>query len=113
MQDKAKITVSKSAIKQIDKLKKQNNNKKIMLRISVSSGGCSGFQYHFDFADKIKKDDLKIYVEKEIFAIVDKTSYGFLEESQIDFVNELGGAYFKMTNPNASSSCGCGSSFAV
>ncbi len=88
-------------------------NKETFLRISVSGGGCSGFQYHFDFAEGEAGDDLKINHQTKTLGLIDETSHELLKGSEVDFVDELGGNYFKINNPNASSSCGCGSSFAV
>jgi len=82
------------------------------LRISVSGGGCSGFQYEFDLENKINDDDLK--VEKEGSTIlIDSTSILYLFGSEIDFVDDLIGASFQINNPNATASCGCGTSFSI
>lgn len=83
-----------------------------VLRISVEGGGCSGFQYKFDLVQARAADDLVI--EKEgATVLIDPVSVGFLEGAEIDFVDEIIGAAFKINNPNASSSCGCGTSFSV
>jgi len=109
----AEMTFSKSAIAQLEKLIAASDDKNMILRVSVSGGGCSGFQYHFDFAKKVEKDDLEIQTSKKTLGVIDETSYELLKGSEIDYVNELGGSYFKINNPNASGTCGCGSSFAV
>jgi iron-sulfur cluster assembly accessory protein len=84
----------------------------IMLRIAVEGGGCSGFQYQFDLVDQANDDDLK--VERDgAAALVDEMSLVLLKGSEIDFVDELAGAEFKVRNPNAKSSCGCGVSFSI
>ncbi|PPR47114.1 MAG: Iron-sulfur cluster insertion protein ErpA [Alphaproteobacteria bacterium MarineAlpha5_Bin9] len=81
-------------------------------RISVLGGGCSGFQYKFEFDNSINKEDLVINTEKfEI--LIDTISFEYLKGSKIDYVNELIGSSFKITNPQASSSCGCGTSFSI
>jgi len=83
-----------------------------MLRVSVAGGGCSGFQYIFDIEETKAPDDLVI--ERDGAAVViDETSLDLLEGCTIDFVDDLTGQSFRITNPNATSSCGCGTSFAV
>jgi iron-sulfur cluster assembly accessory protein len=84
----------------------------MMLRISVTGGGCSGFQYNFTFDNAQADDDLVI--EREgAKVLIDSTTLEYMRGSRIDFVDELVGSAFKISNPNASSSCGCGSSFSV
>jgi iron-sulfur cluster insertion protein len=85
---------------------------KVALRIAVNGGGCSGFQYEFLLADTVAEDDL-IIERGGAKAVVDPVSQGFLESSQIDFVDDLMGQSFRITNPNATSSCGCGTSFSM
>ena len=85
---------------------------KSALRIAVNGGGCSGFQYEFQLAEAAAADDLVIE-RGGVKALVDPVSQGFLEGSQIDFVDDLMGQSFRITNPNATSSCGCGTSFSV
>ena len=83
-----------------------------MLRVSVEGGGCSGFQYRFDLVAERDADDLVI--EKGgARVLIDPVSLGLLSGSEIDFVEDLMGAAFKVKNPNATASCGCGTSFAV
>jgi iron-sulfur cluster assembly accessory protein len=83
-----------------------------MLRISVNGGGCSGFQYAFDIAQAQQADDL--VVERDgATVLVDQVSLPFLEGSTIDFVDDLIGQSFKIENPHATASCGCGTSFSV
>ena len=84
----------------------------MMLRVAVEGGGCSGFQYMFDLVDQVQDDDLK--VERDgVAALVDVVSMALLKGSEIDFVDELAGAEFRIRNPNAKSSCGCGVSFSI
>ncbi len=83
-----------------------------MLRIAVDGGGCSGFQYRFDLVDSVEEDDLKIERDGAA-ALVDVVSLALLKGSEIDFVDELAGAEFRVRNPNAKSSCGCGVSFSI
>ncbi|HEY0291458.1 MAG TPA: iron-sulfur cluster insertion protein ErpA [Hansschlegelia sp.] len=83
-----------------------------MLRVSVLGGGCSGFSYDFGFDTQSQPDDLVI-ARDGATVLIDAVSLPFLAGSQIDFVDELIGASFKITNPNATASCGCGTSFSV
>lgn len=107
-------TLTNSALMRICEIKKKAENREKFLRISVSGGGCSGFQYVFELDEKATEDDIKIAEEKsKILAITDETSLPFLSGAEIDFVRELGASYFKVNNPNAKASCGCGSSFSV
>ena len=85
---------------------------KSALRVAVNGGGCSGFQYEFQLAEAQAEDDLVIE-RAGARALVDPVSQGFLQGSQIDFVDDLMGQSFRITNPNATSSCGCGTSFTI
>ena len=83
-----------------------------LLRVSVEGGGCSGFQYKFDLVGASEADDLVI--EKAgARVLIDEVSLGYLAGSEIDFVDDLIGQSFKINNPNATASCGCGTSFTV
>ncbi len=83
-----------------------------MLRVAVDGGGCSGFQYRFDLVEDADAEDLR--VERDgAAALVDPISLALLAGSEIDFVDELAGAEFRVRNPNARSSCGCGVSFSI
>ena len=83
------------------------------LRITVEGGGCSGFQYKFDFDAQSLASDDKEFTHGKARVIIDTLSLGFVEGSMIDYVENLGASYFEISNPNASASCGCGNSFAV
>ena len=83
-----------------------------MLRVAVSGGGCSGFQYGFSFDDTVRDDDLT-FERDGVKVVVDEVSLDLLAGAEIDYVEELIGASFQIRNPNATSSCGCGSSFAI
>ena len=83
-----------------------------MLRVSVEGGGCSGFQYRFDVERERADDDIVLERDKATI-LIDPVSVGFLSGSEIDFVDDLIGASFKINNPNAKSSCGCGTSFSL
>ena len=85
---------------------------KSALRIAVNGGGCSGFQYDFQLEEQAAADDLVIE-RGGVKALVDPVSQGFLEGAEIDFVDDLMGQSFRINNPNATSSCGCGTSFSI
>ena len=94
--------VSNNAINRIREISLKEKQK--YFRISVDGGGCQGFSYKFDFDQNIKTND-KLFKFNDIEVIIDDTSLGFLKGSQLDFVNDMIGSYFKITNPNASSTC--------
>ena len=81
-----------------------------ILRVAVKGGGCSGFQYTFDIVDQVNEND-QVFEKYNCRVIIDKTSLQFLEGAEIDYSEELIGSSFKISNPNATSSCGCGTSF--
>ena len=87
-------------------------NKPAILRLSVEGGGCSGFQYKFDLADDAEADD-SISETAGVRLVVDPVSLDLVAGSTVDFVESLGGAAFKVTNPQAAAGCGCGSSFGI
>ena len=101
------IKFTDKAIKQINHLLSQKD-KGSFFRIAIKGGGCSGFQYDFSFDKLMEKDDLKF---ENI--LIDKTSADLLKGSEVDFVSELIGNSFKITNPQSKSSCGCGTSFSI
>ena len=107
---KNKIEITEEAQNHIASL--INNDKSDYFRITVLGGGCAGFQYKFDF-DNIKKEEDILFKTKKISVLIDKISLDLINGSRIDYVNELIGSSFKITNPKASSSCGCGTSFSV
>lgn len=86
--------------------------KEPIFRLSVEGGGCAGFQYRFALADRIEADDLTT-TQDGVTLVVDETSLDLVRGSAVDYVESLGGASFQVTNPNAASGCGCGSSFSV
>jgi len=107
---KNKIEITEVAQNYIASLIKKE--KSDYFRITVLGGGCAGFQYKFDF-DKIKNKDDILLKTKKISVLIDKISLNLVIGSKIDYVNELIGSSFKVTNPKASSSCGCGTSFSL
>jgi len=107
----APVTVSARAAKRIAEILK-SEPQPMMLRVAVTGGGCSGFQYNFALDDTRMDDDLVIERDGAT-VLVDPMSLDFLKGAEIDFTDELIGAAFKVNNPNAQSSCGCGTSFSV
>lgn len=105
------ITLSASAARRINKIS-VGQPAGTMLRIEVIGGGCSGFSYRFGFADRANADD-KVIERDGAKAVVDEASLPFLAGSEIDYVEEIIGASFKVHNPNATAGCGCGTSFSV
>jgi iron-sulfur cluster insertion protein len=107
----APVTLSHNAARRLKALSLQEG-RPVMLRVAVEGGGCSGFQYQFDLVQAAEPDDLK--VERDgAAALIDEVSLELLKGSEIDFVEELAGAQFRVRNPNAKSSCGCGVSFSI
>lgn len=106
------LTVTETAAKRVLQLIEKQKNPNLKLRVSVSGGGCSGFQYGFSFDENREDDDLVIE-GFGVTVLVDSISLPFIEGGVIDYVQDLSGAAFQIRNPNASSSCGCGSSFAI
>jgi len=106
------VSISERAAKRVATLIKQQGNPALKLRLSVSGGGCSGFQYGFDFDEAQKVDD--IVVERSgVTMLVDGMSLLYVMGAEVDFVEDLVGASFQVVNPNATASCGCGASFSI
>ena len=104
------VSLTAAAARRISTLVAAEGNPGLMLRLAVSGGGCSGFQYGFSFDDTRNEDDL-VFERDGVKLLVDQTSIDLLGGAEIDFVEDLVGSSFQVRNPNASSSCGCGSSF--
>ena len=105
------VSLSASAARQIAKILSGQSGA-AYLRVAVIGGGCSGFSYTFDFAANANEND--ILIERDgAGVVIDEMSLPFLEGAEIDYVDELIGSAFKIHNPNATSSCGCGTSFSV
>lgn len=102
--------ISRNAIKRIKEISAKQ--KQDYFRISVDGGGCQGFSYKFKF-DNIINDDDELFEFEDVKILIDNTSLNFLKGSELDFVKDIIGSYFKVSNPNASSTCGCGTSFSV
>jgi iron-sulfur cluster insertion protein len=106
------LNISENATAKIKNLMKNEEHEKPRLRIRIDGGGCSGFQYFFSFVGELEEDDIEI--EKQgAKVVIDEVSRNFLNNCTLEYVEELGGSEFTISNPNASSSCGCGSSFSI
>jgi iron-sulfur cluster assembly accessory protein len=111
MTETSTITISPRAVRRINELIKAEPAL-ALFRVSVEGGGCSGFQYRFDLVKETAPDD--VLVERDgVRVVVDPVSLGFVAGSELDFVDDLIGAQFKLNNPNVTASCGCGTSFSV
>ena len=105
------ISLTKNAARRVAAIA-ERKNKPAILRLAVDGGGCAGFTYSFDLADAA--DDQDSVAETDgVKLVVDPSSLELVRGSAVDFVEDLGGAAFRVTNPNAQSGCGCGSSFSV
>jgi iron-sulfur cluster insertion protein len=105
------IGLSASAARRIAALNALAGTNK-MFRVAVNGGGCSGFQYEFKLDDQLNDDDI-IFERDGSKLVTDETSLDLIAGSELDFIEDLMGAYFQVRNPNAVSSCGCGTSFAI
>ena len=106
------ITITTGAATKIQDLLAEENNPQLMLRTFVQGGGCSGFSYGFTF-DELQNEDDFVIPHNDIKLLVDAMSMTYLEGSVIDYTETLQGSQFSITNPNATTTCGCGSSFSV
>ncbi|WP_428246889.1 iron-sulfur cluster insertion protein ErpA [Ferrovibrio sp.] len=106
------VTLSANAARRIRAIVESEGNPALKLRVAVSGGGCSGFQYGFTLDDAVTGDDLLIERDGATL-VLDQISADYMRGSEIDFVEDLSGAGFQIRNPLATSSCGCGNSFAV
>lgn len=105
------IALSTSAAARVAAIAKRQD-KPAILRLSVDGGGCAGFQYRFGLAEGVETDDA-VAVADGVTLVVDPVSLDLVRGSVVDFVESLGGASFQVTNPNAQSGCGCGTSFSI
>lgn len=105
------ISLTQSAAKRVAWIA-ERQNKPAILRLAVDGGGCAGFTYKFELADAAEDGD-EIAETDGVRLVVDSISLDLVKGSAVDFVEDLGGASFKVTNPNAQSGCGCGSSFSI
>ena len=108
----AALDFTENAASKVSSLILEEGNPALKLRIYVSGGGCSGFQYNFAF-DEEKNDDDTVIEKNGVSLLIDAMSYQYMEGASVDYQEGLEGARFVITNPKASSTCGCGSSFSV
>jgi len=106
------IIFSDSAAKKVGELIAEEGNDNLKLRVYISGGGCSGFQYGFTFDEEVADDDTKV-ANGGVTVLVDSMSIQYLNGAEIDYKEDLSGAQFVIRNPNAATTCGCGSSFSV
>lgn len=106
------ITISDAAKVKIKDILLEENNPKIALRTFVQGGGCSGFSYGFTLDEEQNEDDFEVKLD-EFKVLIDSMSMQYLEGATIDYIEELMGSQFTINNPNAKTTCGCGSSFGV
>ena len=106
------IIFSDSAAKKVGALITEEGNDNLKLRVYISGGGCSGFQYGFTFDEEVAEDDTQVENDG-VTVLVDSMSIQYLTGAEIDYKEDLSGAQFVIRNPNATTTCGCGSSFSV
>ncbi|HIF53693.1 MAG: iron-sulfur cluster insertion protein ErpA [Methylococcales bacterium] len=106
------IIFTDNAAKKVSALIAEEENDNLKLRVYVSGGGCSGFQYGFTFDEEVNEDDTQVE-NGGVTVLIDAMSIGYLSGAEIDFKEDLSGAQFVIRNPNASTTCGCGSSFSM
>ncbi|MDO4427075.1 MAG: iron-sulfur cluster insertion protein ErpA [Moraxella sp.] len=106
------LTLTDNAAEKLRRLKADEGNDALMLRVYITGGGCSGFSYNFDFAEDLDDDDAT-FANGDDVLVVDSLSYPYLAGSTIDYTEGLAGSRFIVDNPNATTTCGCGSSFSI
>jgi iron-sulfur cluster insertion protein len=106
------VALTISAAERVQSLIAIEGKPNLMLRLAVSGGGCSGFQYGISLDDKVNDDDV-VSEQHGVKVVIDETSIGLLDGTELDFVEDMMGASFQFRNPNATSTCGCGSSFSA
>jgi len=108
----APLVFTDSAADKVKQLIEEEGNPELKLRVFVQGGGCSGFQYGFTFDEETNEDDTAM-VKNGVTLLIDSMSYQYLVGAEIDYKEDINGAQFVIKNPNASTTCGCGSSFSV
>nr|ADI22177.1 uncharacterized conserved protein [uncultured gamma proteobacterium HF0200_24F15] len=112
MTDATSVEVTQNAVQRLMHLIAVKKKPNLMLRVFVQGGGCSGFQYGFQFEEETEEDDLE-FERNGIKLLIDTMSFQYLMGCEIDFIDDLMGTRFVVSNPNATTTCGCGSSFAI
>lgn len=110
--DPATINLSASAVEKVRALVAEEENDELKLRVFITGGGCSGFQYGFTF-DELAADDDAVFETDGVSLVVDPMSFQYLVGSEVDYTEGLEGSRFVISNPNATTTCGCGSSFSI
>ena len=108
----AALTLSYQAAAKVRKLRESEGNDGLKLRVYITGGGCAGFSYGFTFDEALKEGD-SVFSNGDVTMLVDPMSFQYLVGSEVDYVEGLNGSQFVVRNPNASSTCGCGSSFSI
>lgn len=106
------ITLSPSAVSKVRALVTEEENEQLKLRVFITGGGCSGFQYGFAFDEEVAEDDTAIETDG-VTVLVDSMSFPYLAGSEVDYAEGLEGSRFLVKNPNATATCGCGASFSI
>lgn len=106
------INFTDSAAAKVGELISEEGNDNLKLRVYVTGGGCSGFQYGFTFDEDVNEDDTRV-VNGGVTVLIDSMSIQYLQGAEVDYKEDVNGAQFVIRNPNASTTCGCGSSFSV
>ena len=106
------VSMTQNAVQRLKTLIAEKEKTDLMLRVYVQGGGCSGFQYGFQFEEQREKDDFE-FERDGVKLLVDSMSFQYLAGSEINFIDDLMGTRFVVSNPNAATTCGCGSSFAI
>ncbi len=106
------LSLTDSAAQKVRRLRKEEGDNELMLRVYVTGGGCSGFSYGFRFDSDLNEDDAN-FDNGDVTLVIDSLSYQYLQGSTVDYTEGLEGARFVVENPNATTSCGCGSSFSI
>lgn len=112
MSDEKRIILTDGLVARVRALREKQGNQALMLRVAVNGGGCQGFEYQFGFAEAVESED-RVFEKDGVCVVIDEMSLELLDGSTVDFVDEMAGAAFKVVNPNAKSSCGCGTSFSL
>lgn len=108
----SELIFTNNAAKKVKSLLSQEQNPNLNLRVYITGGGCAGFSYGFNFDEKIQEDDTQVENDG-VKLLIDAMSIQYLEGSEIDYVEGLEGSRFVVNNPNATTTCGCGSSFSI
>jgi iron-sulfur cluster insertion protein len=106
------LVLTDAAARKVQQLILEEHNPQLKLRVYISGGGCSGFQYGFSFDEEQAEDDIAV-VNDGVTLLVDPLSFQYLMGAEVDYTESLQGAQFVIRNPNASTTCGCGSSFSI